>query len=159
MKRIALLALALLALAGCGSDDSDDGSSGSESGAPTISTAKVGDQTVLVDGDGMTLYALGAEKEKGRFVCIDAKCLAAWTPVPGQAEGVDGLTTVARTDGTHQAAYKGNPLYTFSGDRKKGDINGQGVQDVGPWRAVTVSGKSPSSGGSGGGGGGASGGY
>jgi predicted lipoprotein with Yx(FWY)xxD motif len=160
VKPIALLATAaVLALAGCGSDYGDPSNSSGSSSA-SISTAKAGGHTVLVDGDGMTIYSLSAEKEKGRFVCTDKKCLAAWTPVPGQAEGVDGLSTVARPDGSHQAAYKGHPLYTFSGDKAKGDINGQGVKDVGTWRAVTVSGK-PASGGSGGGGsgGGGGGGY
>jgi predicted lipoprotein with Yx(FWY)xxD motif len=161
MRAIAVIAAALL-LAACGSDygDGGGGSSGS-SGSPEISTANAGGHTVLVDGDGMTIYSLSAEKEKGRFVCTDAKCLSAWTPVPGQSEGVDGLSTVARPDGSHQAAYKGHPLYTFSGDKAKGDVNGEGVKDVGTWHAVTVSGKpAPSGGGgSGGGGGGGYGGY
>jgi predicted lipoprotein with Yx(FWY)xxD motif len=159
VKLIALLATAaVLALAGCGSDYGDSSNS-SGSSSTSISTAKVGGHTVLVDGDGRTIYSLSAEKEKGRFVCTDSKCLSVWTPVPGQAEGVDGLSTVARPDRSHQAAYKGHPLYTFSGDKAKGDINGEGVKDVGTWHAVTVSGKPASEGGSSGGGGGGYGGY
>jgi predicted lipoprotein with Yx(FWY)xxD motif len=152
MKTAAAILAVSLALAGCGSDYGGDGSSDSESGAPKITTAKAGDQTVLVDANGMTLYALGAEKEKGRFLCIEAKCLSTWRPVPGQAEGVEGLTTVARPDRSHQAAYKGLPLYTFSGDKAKGDTNGEGVRDVGVWHAVAVAGKPAESSGGGGGG-------
>ena len=159
MKPIPAVIAVSLALAGCGGDYGDDGSSGSESGTPTISTAKAGDQTILVDAKGMTIYSLSSEKEKGRFLCTDSKCLSVWRPVPGQAEGVDGLSTVARPDGSQQAAYKGHPLYTFSGDKAKGDLNGQGVRDVGTWRAVAVSGKPSSSGRGGGYGGGGGPGY
>ena len=173
MKTIALIATAAaLVVAGCGgSDYGGGGSSGSSSssaspagGGGQISTAKndkLG-QTVLVDGNGMTLYALSAEKE-GKFICTDSKCLSAWTPVAGDAEGdVGSLAMVNRPDGKQQATYKGQPLYTFSGDKQKGDANGEGFKDVGTWHAVTVSGKPASSGGSGGGygsGGGGAGGY
>src|SRR5215213_11377695 len=104
MKKITLLLVTALALAGCGSDygDGDGGSSSSSgSGGSTISTAKndkLG-QTVLVNGDGMTLYALSAEKD-GKFICTDSKCLSAWTPVAGKPDGdVDSLATVKRPDG------------------------------------------------------------
>ena len=29
------------------------------------------------------------------------------------------------------------PVYTFSGDSKKGEANGEGLKDVGVWHAVT----------------------
>jgi predicted lipoprotein with Yx(FWY)xxD motif len=170
VKLIALLALlAALAVAGCGSDNGYGGgssnSSSSSSDAAQISTAKndkLG-QTVLVDGNGMTIYALSAEKG-GKFICTDTKCLSAWTPVPGKTSGdVGSLAMVNRPDGKEQATYKGQPLYTFSGDKAKGDANGEGVKDVGTWHAVAASGKPASSGDSGGsssgGGGGGYGGY
>jgi predicted lipoprotein with Yx(FWY)xxD motif len=155
VKLIALLATAaVLALAGCGSDNGYGG--GSSSSSTSISTAKndkLG-ETVLVDGNGKTIYALSAEKG-GKFICTDSKCLSAWTPVSGNAEGdVGSLAMVNRPDGKQQATYKGQPLYTFSGDKGQDDANGEGVKDVGVWHAVTVSGKPASSGGSGGGGGG-----
>ena len=165
MKTIATVAVAALLLAGCGGDYGDSGSSGS-SGSSDISTAKNSKlgATVLVNGDGKTLYALSAEKG-GKFVCTDSKCLGAWQPVDGNAKGdVGSLAMVNRPDGKQQATYKGRPLYTFSGDKAEGDANGEGVKDVGVWHAVTVSGK-PASGssgsGSGGGygGGGGTGGY
>jgi predicted lipoprotein with Yx(FWY)xxD motif len=170
MKKIALpaaAALAVLALAACGSGSSYGGGSSSSNsssgqGAATIATAKndkLG-QTVLVDGNGMTIYALSAEKG-GKFICTDSKCLSLWSPVAGDAKGdVGSLAMVNRPDGKQQATYKGQPLYTFNDDKAKGDANGEGFKDVGVWHAVTVSGKPAASGGSGGsGGGGGAGGY
>ena len=159
MKAIALLALTTLLLAGCGSDYGDSGGSSSSGSNNEISTAKNDQlgQTVLVTGDGRTLYALSAEKG-GRFVCTDSKCLSAWTPVPGDAKGeVGSLAQVDRPDGKQQATYKDQPLYTFSGDKSAGDAKGEGIKDVGVWHAVAVSGK-PASGGGGGGYGGGGGG-
>ena len=50
--------------------------------------------------------------------------------------GVDKATvgTVTRTDGTKQATVGGWPVYTFSGDKKSCDINGQGLGGV--WFAL-----------------------
>jgi predicted lipoprotein with Yx(FWY)xxD motif len=147
MKRVVLVVVvAVVALAGCGSDDA------------AISTTDKGGKTVLVDSDGMTLYALSSEKG-GKFACTDAKCLAAWKPVD-EGGDVEGLGTVKRPDGDEQATYKDEPLYTFSGDKSKDDVKGDGIKDVGVWHAVTVSGGSaPSDSGGGGGGGGGYGGY
>jgi predicted lipoprotein with Yx(FWY)xxD motif len=167
MKTIALIAtVAALAIAGCGGNgngygggsSSSGASATSDSGATQISTAKnakVG-QTVLVNGDGMTIYALSAEKN-GKFICTDSKCLALWKPVSGASKGdVGSLAMVNRPDGKQQATYKGEPLYTFTGDKKKGDANGEGFKDVGTWHAVAISGQ-PASSGSGGSGSGGSG--
>ena len=152
MKRIAALLASAVLLAACGSDYGDNGGGGGSAGG-SIATADAGGQTVLVNSDGKTLYALSAEKG-GKFICTDSKCLAAWKPVEGKPEGdVGALSTVERPDGAKQVAYKGQPLYTFSGDKGKGDTNGEGVKDVGVWHAVTVSG-APAPSDSGGGGGG-----
>jgi hypothetical protein len=51
---------------------------------------------------------------------------------------VGSLTTVKRPDGSGQLAYKGMPLYTFTGDQAPGEAKGQGIKDVGTWNAVTV---------------------
>jgi len=169
VKLIALLGTAaVLALAGCGGSDYGDGGSSGSSGSSSSSSASISTakndklgQTVLVDGNGMTLYALSAEKD-GKFICTDSKCLSLWTPVSGKASGdVGSLAMVNRPDGKQQATYKGQPLYTFNDDKAKGDANGEGFKDVGVWHAVTVSGKPASSGGDSGGGssGGGGGGY
>ncbi len=96
--------------------------------------------TVLVDAQGMTLYHLSSE-QSGKFLCTSAACVAAWPPVSASASsaGVSGLETVKRPDGTEQLAYKGEPLYTFAGDKAAGEANGQGVKaDGGVWSAVTT---------------------
>jgi Secreted repeat of unknown function len=41
---------------------------------------------------------------------------------------------------SHPVTYRGGPLYTFYLDRKRGDVGGEGFQDVGVWHAVTPGG-------------------
>jgi hypothetical protein len=40
--------------------------------------------------------------------------------------------------------YRSLPLYSFSGDRKPGDTNGNGFKDVGTWRVATLTAAQPS---------------
>ena len=95
----------------------------------TASSSSLGG-TILVDAQGMTLYHLSGE-QNGKFICTSSACV-----------GVSSLATVKRPDGSVQVTYKGTPLYTFGQDQSPGQANGQGVKDVGTWRAVTVSGES-----------------
>ena len=37
-----------------------------------------------------------------------------------------------------QVTYKGLPLYTFTEDKRPGQIKGQGVKDVGTWHAAVA---------------------
>jgi Secreted repeat of unknown function len=50
---------------------------------------------------------------------------------------------VKRPDGRRQVAYRGAPLYTFSLDKRVGDVKGNGFMDVGVWRPATVSATGP----------------
>ncbi len=116
----------------------------SSSGASSKSTVKIEKnatlgKSILVTRTGRTLYSLSAERH-GRFICTDGTCLSLWKPLRGSATGIKGLTVVTRPDHTRQVAYKGGPLYTFTGDHKAGDVNGNGFRDVGVWRAVAVTG-------------------
>jgi predicted lipoprotein with Yx(FWY)xxD motif len=126
--------------------------------ASTVKTGRALGKTVLVNRAGLTLYSLSAET-KGRFICTGS-CLSVWHPLVvrhGQKPtGAHSLAAIRRPGGQTQVTYKGKPLYTFSGDHKRGDVKGEGFKDVGVWHAVTTSGKraSSSSGGSGSGGGG-----
>ncbi|MGA2454758.1 MAG: hypothetical protein ABSG93_14670 [Solirubrobacteraceae bacterium] len=151
------LAIALT-LAACGSSsNSSTGSSfttpASTTSAPssassgvvkTASSTTLG-STVLVDAQGKTLYHLSGE-QNGKFLCTSAACVGVWPPLSASAGtgGVGGLETVKRPDGSEQLAYKGEPLYTFAGDKAAGEANGQGVKaDGGTWSAVTTSGAAP----------------
>jgi predicted lipoprotein with Yx(FWY)xxD motif len=90
----------------------------------------------------MTLYSLSAERA-GRFICTNSACLQAWHPLAAPAAStpkasVGSLGTVKRPDGSQQVTYKGMPLYTFALDNAPGSVRGQGIKDVGTWRAVTA---------------------
>jgi predicted lipoprotein with Yx(FWY)xxD motif len=102
-------------------------------------------KTILTTLKGRTLYSLSAETG-GKFICTGS-CLSTWRPLlvarTVQARGPVYLSQVKRPDGRTQVTYKDRPLYTFSGDTKAGDVNGQGIKDVGTWRAA-VTGKLPS---------------
>jgi predicted lipoprotein with Yx(FWY)xxD motif len=96
--------------------------------------------TVLTTLKGKTLYSLSVET-KGRFTCTGT-CLASWTPllVPKSVKpkGPVKLGTVKRPNGKTQVTYKGLPLYSFNGDVKPGEANGEGIKDVGTWHAAKV---------------------
>ena len=122
-------------------------SSGASDQQAVVKTAKNAKlhSTILVTLGGRTLYSLSAERN-GRFICTDATCLSLWKPLHvarGMTpSGVKGLSLVTRPDHTRQVAYKGAPLYTFTGDKAAGQANGNGFKDVGTWRVITVSGVS-----------------
>ena len=72
-------------------------------------------------------------------------CLTKWPVVPpvdkGNAKGIieKNYLVLDRPDGKKQQTVDCWPVYTFSGDKKPGDINGQGVG--GTWYAVSPDGK------------------
>jgi len=118
--------------------------SGSSSRAKVVGMArnKTLHATILVNRSGHSLYALSVERH-GRFICTNMACLSLWKPLTVKngvkPTGVAGLGTVKRPDGRIQVAYRGAPLYAFSMDRKRGDVNGNGFKDVGTWRVVALS--------------------
>jgi predicted lipoprotein with Yx(FWY)xxD motif len=97
-------------------------------------------KTILVTTKGRTLYSLSAESN-GRFICTGG-CLSIWRPllVPAAVKptGPVKLGTIERPDGRTQVTFKGRPLYSFSGDNKAGDANGEGIKDVGTWHAAVT---------------------
>lgn len=116
--------------------------------ALTVAAAPVaGLGTVLVNGDGRTLYALTSEH--GTLVCISSACLQAWpaigVPSAGSAmagSGVQpGLLGAAGSSGAQELTYAGWPLHTFSGDAAAGQAAGQGIVSFGgTWEVVTTAG-------------------
>jgi len=95
---------------------------------------------ILVDGEGMTLYVNKADVG-GIPTCLDA-CAQAWPPFVSDSftvpDGVDieDFSIVERPDGSTQAAFRGEPLYLFSGDAVPGDTTGQGLNDT--WFVVVL---------------------
>jgi predicted lipoprotein with Yx(FWY)xxD motif len=134
--RLVPVALALLALLAA---------AGASAIAPSKRVVKEADnptlgKTILTNNRGHTLYSLSAET-KGRFICVGG-CLASWKPllVPKAVKptGPVKLRTRVRPDGRTQVTYKGLPLYTFNGDVKPGNVEGEGIKDVGTWHAAAA---------------------
>jgi predicted lipoprotein with Yx(FWY)xxD motif len=102
-------------------------------------------KTILTTTKGHTLYSLSAETN-GRFICTGA-CTSTWRPlvVPAAAKptGPVRLGTIERPNGKTQVTFKGLPLYSFAGDSKAGDVNGEGIKDVGTWHAAVTAKAAP----------------
>ena len=138
--RIALLTVAALALVVAGAATAQS----SKRVVKEMENATLG-HTVLTTLKGKTLYSLSVET-KGKFTCTGT-CLASWTPllIPKgvKPKGPVKLGTVMRPNGKTQVTYKGRPLYSFNGDVKPGEANGEGIKDVGTWHAAKVGNVSP----------------
>jgi predicted lipoprotein with Yx(FWY)xxD motif len=148
-------------LAACGSSSSSSNASSKTTTQAAAATAEAGSatvvktasssslgKTVLVNSQGMTLYALSGE-QGGKFICTSSACEAVWHPLTIAAGSkpsgtVASISTVKRPNGTVQVTYKSMPLYTFAQDHASGEANGQGIKDVGTWSAVAASGESAS---------------
>jgi predicted lipoprotein with Yx(FWY)xxD motif len=145
----AALVLAALVAAGCGSSG---GSKASGSSAPpktasaTVGVASENLGKILVSSQGRTLYLF--QRDAGTKSTCTGACAVDWPPLratgkPTVAGGADAsiVATSARSDGKPQVTYKGHPLYLFSGDQKRADTNGQGVNAFGGlWYALSSSG-------------------
>jgi predicted lipoprotein with Yx(FWY)xxD motif len=128
----------------------------------TIKTMSTSKGTVLATAHGRTLYWFA--KDTATQSNCNGSCATYWPPVLGTPVAASGamLTgkfgTIKRADGQTQATYDGHPLYTYTGDTAKRQVNGNGVNASGGlWWAATPSGSelgakksSGSSGGSGG---------
>jgi predicted lipoprotein with Yx(FWY)xxD motif len=109
-----------------------------------VTQSKLG--RILVDGRGRSLYLF--EKDRNGKSSCNGACLAYWPPLiasgkPHAKPGVKAalLGRTKRMDGRWQVTYKRHPLYTFVGDTKKGQTNGEGLTDFGgSWDLVSPSG-------------------
>jgi len=148
---VALAALGAVGLAACGGGGSYSSGSKPVQGAVvakqmTGTVVKSGNTslgTVLVSSSGRTLYGLTTDT-KTHSSCSGA-CASIWPPVlvgPGwtAAPGLDAGTfsTIVRADGSRQLEAGRWPLYTYSGDTKPGDVNGEGSGGV--WFAAGTDG-------------------
>ncbi|MBM7169912.1 hypothetical protein JQK87_16105 [Streptomyces sp. G44] len=100
---------------------------------------------IVVDRNGMTVYRFTKDSAwPVKSNCVGA-CAEKWPAVaPVDKADTKGITkkgymTYDRPDGGKQQTIDCWPLYTFAGDKKPGDTNGQGVG--GTWYAVSPDGK------------------
>jgi predicted lipoprotein with Yx(FWY)xxD motif len=124
---------------------------GSHGPAFEITTGTVsGLGTVLVDGQGYTLYLFVPDAHSGHSVCTGI-CAVEWPPLtlpkgtsaPKAGPGVNPslLGTTTRTDGSVQVTYNNWPLYTWPDDISPGQATGQGLNNVGGlWYVVSPQG-------------------
>jgi predicted lipoprotein with Yx(FWY)xxD motif len=121
-------------------------------GGATVNVSESADYgSILVDGNGMSLYVFMADTQNGGTSACgdDDGCAAEWPALvsdgdPVAGEGVDAslLGTITRDDGTTQVTYNGWPLYLFEEDAAAGDTNGQGIDEFGGlWYLVSPTGE------------------
>jgi predicted lipoprotein with Yx(FWY)xxD motif len=90
---------------------------------------------VLVNAAGMTVYTFDKDvANSGKSACA-GPCLALWPAVSaGDTAATAPYSVVVREDGSKQLAYKGKPLYVYSGDKKAGERTGDNFKNV--WHVV-----------------------
>jgi predicted lipoprotein with Yx(FWY)xxD motif len=115
-------------------------------------------KTIVVDGAGRTLYMFTQDVNGKATLCIPQgpwgpECPHIWPPLtsvgaPLAGSGIKAslLGVINRRDGKRQVTYNRHPLYYFDGDypttphgdRKPGDVRGQGF--VGEWYVLSAKG-------------------
>jgi len=132
---LTLLVAALLVVAGCtssGAGTTPYGGGASSAAGPIV--AAVSSPTfgmVLTGPNGLTLYTHAGDSATSS-TCTGG-CATAWPPLAATGQPTAGasvtgqLGTITRGDGTTQVTYAGMPLYYWQGDKKAGDVTGDGV--------------------------------
>ncbi|MEI5103043.1 SCO0930 family lipoprotein [Streptomyces sp. PmtG] len=112
-------------------------------GLSTRNDPKLGE--IVVDKNGMTVYRFTKDSAWPMKSACTGACLKKWPVVEPVAKndtkGIlkKGFVVFDRPDGRKQQTIDCWPLYTFAGDKKPGDTNGQGVG--GTWFAAAPNGK------------------
>ncbi|HEY2272676.1 MAG TPA: hypothetical protein VGH30_07875 [Jatrophihabitantaceae bacterium] len=153
--RLAAGVLAAGLLASACSSSAGSSSNSAPAAAPTSATQAGGsaavvmtrsgaDGTYLTDGSGKALYMFASDSST-KSSC-SGQCLSYWPVFGGKVTAGKGVQAAKlasiTTGGTRQATYAGHPLYYYAGDKKAGDVTGQGLDDFGAkWWLLTPSGK------------------
>lgn len=95
-----------------------------------IKTMKTAKGEVLTDAKGMSLYTF--DKDAAGVSNCNGDCAVKWPPVTAAAgaKADDEFSLVTRKDGAQQWAFNGKPLYLWQGDKKPGDVSGDGMGGV-----------------------------
>jgi predicted lipoprotein with Yx(FWY)xxD motif len=91
---------------------------------------------VLVTAAGMTAYNFDQDVAgSGKSAC-SGPCAALWPAVTAAADArpEGALSLLTREDGIRQWAYKGKPVYRYSGDTQPGDRKGDNFRNM--WHIV-----------------------
>ena len=98
-------------------------------------------RSYLADGTGRSLYffshdTVGTAEAAPVSACTTPECVSRFPifrvddAVIPSVLSADDFTVFTRSDGQVQSAFKGHPLYLFSGDAAPGQTNGRGVADA-----------------------------
>ena len=134
---LAVAALVLFGLVVAGANSAAPAATGT-----ALKTTTIGGTTVLTNAKGFTLYSF-APDTPASSKCYGG-CAVYWPPVTGTTAAGQGLpgkvTTITRTDGSHQLTYNGHPLYTYIADTAPGQARGNNINlNGGLWHEVPAS--------------------
>src|SRR5262245_24700248 len=146
--KITLVGLVALSMAGAVVQIGVAGPAKGSAAAVAVGHSDFGRILIRARGGGRSLYLFDKDKG-GKSRCYGA-CAAYWPPliVSGKPRAGTGakaslLGRTKRTDGRWQVTYNRHPLYTYVGDAKAGQTNGEGLDDFGAeWDLVSPSGAS-----------------
>ncbi len=93
-----------------------------------ITLHDMGDGWTFGDARGVALYIKDIDKQPGKSACT-GQCAIEWPPAVAAADAKPqgDWSVIVREDGGRQWAFRGKPLYTYSGDRAPGEIGGDGL--------------------------------
>ncbi len=92
----------------------------------------------MTDFNGVTLYTY--DNDSSGVSNCNTGCIETWpaytSGAVNQGSFPTDITVITRSDGTKQFAYKGKPLYYYSGDKTSGDVNGNGIGGI--WHIIKM---------------------
>ena len=90
---------------------------------------------VIADNKALTLYSRDGDKDGSG---CDAACTRTWSPVlaPELAHPIADWAPIVRTNGAKQWAFRGKPLYRYSGDALSGEVAGEKASK--DWHAAVL---------------------
>jgi predicted lipoprotein with Yx(FWY)xxD motif len=111
-------------------------------GTTTLATATLLNAPGFVAPSGRTVYVLSDDTTTSVACTVASGCTGTWPPLaPPTAVALStGFTSFTRPDdgGFVQLAYKGHPIYTFSGDSANAQTNGEDLVSFGGTWTVAV---------------------
>ena len=114
---------------------SSSSAASSSSEVETLKTSTVGGQTIVVDGDGKTVYFYTVDHAGETKSACTGGCATLWPAVTSASaptlQGVTGkIGSITTADGKQQVTVNGMPIYYYAKDTSPGQVNGQGVAGV-----------------------------